>query len=56
METSKFIVTDGTHVVGTFRTLKRARYHLANANIRKLDGEWVPLREDGFYIEEVCTF
>lgn len=47
-----YIVTDGDHVVGSFRTLKAARYYLANSTIIRLDGTTVPLGKDGFRIEK----
>lgn len=50
--TVRYQVSDGDHVVGSFRTLKAARYYLANSTIIRLDGTKVPLASDGFKIHK----
>jgi hypothetical protein len=47
---SFFVVTNGDEVVGSFNTAAAAESWLRNSTHRLLSGEWVALKDAGFYI------
>jgi hypothetical protein len=47
---SYYVVTDGESVVGSFTTASAADSFLRGGKHRNLNGQWVSLKEAGFYI------